>query len=499
MEEIITESPSDSLKRIIRDGYLSKIMVILTTGPFLISFALKLGANLFLIGLLAAIPPLANLIQIPTVLLVEKIRNRRKITVISLFFYRICLLTVGFIPIFFPTELRLLFLILFLILQSIFASIGHTAWAFWMHDIIPQKKLGSFYSRRMLLSTIMGMIVSILAGYFLDFWELNFYDIELYAFSILFFIAFFFGMLSIYLISKIFEPKMVVIEEKLNFSRMLSEPFMDKNYRNLLIFLFLWNFTANLTVPFFTIYMLSKLNLDLFYVVVFIAISQITNLVFLKLWGNLSDKYSNKSVLGISCPLFLICILAWVFTSLPDSYFLTLPILFLIHICYGISIAGITLAISNINMKLSPKGKANWYLAITTVVTSIALGISPIIGGILADFFKYSEFSWSLNWTSQNGTVSFQILNLQGIDFFFIIAFFIGLLSIHRLSLIAEEGEVNNKIILSQLILEIRKNMKILYHLGKPQEPIIIPLSIFLSKLKRNLKKKKKINKISEI
>ncbi|MFQ6114951.1 MAG: hypothetical protein ACE5NG_12865, partial [bacterium] len=56
-------------------------MATLTGGVFLVAFALKLGASNTTIGLLAAIPPLAQLIKIPSIYVVEKIRNRRAITV----------------------------------------------------------------------------------------------------------------------------------------------------------------------------------------------------------------------------------------------------------------------------------------------------------------------------------------------------------------------------------------------------------------------------------
>jgi len=72
-----------ALKNIIRDGVASQAMGILTGGAFLIAFSVKLGASNFVIGLLAAIGPLSQLLQLPSIFLVEKIRNRRLITVVS--------------------------------------------------------------------------------------------------------------------------------------------------------------------------------------------------------------------------------------------------------------------------------------------------------------------------------------------------------------------------------------------------------------------------------
>ncbi len=467
-------------------------MLNLTTGPVLISFALKFGANLIILGFLGAIPTLCNFFQIPSIFLIEKVRNRRLISVFSLTMYRICILAIGLIPILFTFELALTFLILFLTLQSIFASIGHTAWNFWMHDLIPQKILGKFYSRRILLSTIMGLITSLLAGIFIDIWKVNFSHIEGLSYSVLYFLGSVFGMISIYYISKVSEPSMIKLEIKPKLPQLISEPYKDQNYKNLLIFLFFWYFTLGFTIPFFTVYMLEKLQLSLTLVILFTGISQIMNLSFLKLWGSLSDKFSNKSVLNISCPLFVLSVLGWIFTSLPGLYWFTLPLLIIIHIFMGISLAGTTLSLSNISLKLAPKGKSNWYLAVTSLFTSIPLGIAPILGGLCANYFDLSEFYWSFNWKSPTNSGTIQILNLQGMDFFFIIAILIGIFAIHRLTLVKEEGDVENEIIRNEFLFEIRKSLRSLFRILKSKEPIITGISTYPWRLKNSFKKRKK-------
>src|SRR3546814_18436412 len=52
----------------------------------------------------------------------------------------------------------------------------------------------------------------------------------------------------------------------------------------------------------------------------------------------------------------------------------------------GAAVAGVTLAATNVAMKLSPKGSAAAYIATIAMLTSLFAGIAPIIGGTLADF-----------------------------------------------------------------------------------------------------------------
>ncbi|MFX1256785.1 MAG: MFS transporter [Promethearchaeota archaeon] len=475
------------------DGYLSQIMVILTTGPFLIAFALILGASYFIIGLLAAIPPLCQIFRILAIQLVEKYRNRKIITVTCLIFYRICLFLITMIPIFFFLEFGLTFLIIFLIFQSIFAALGHTAWYSWIHDLIPTERLGTFFSRRMVLSTIISTIASLIAALFIDFWRHQNNNVLL-AYSITFFIGFIFGMLSIYFISRIPEPKIIITGENIKLYDLISTPFKDKNYRNLLIFLIFWNFAINLAVPFFVVYMLVRLQLNLFLVVSFIAINQIITIMFLRIWGRLSDVFSNKSVLVICCPLFLLCILMWSFTTLTEKYILTLPFLFIIYVLMGVSMAGILIASNNISLKLAPKGKGNYYLAIAMILSSFSLATASIIAGLFIDFFEMAEFSWTFSLTIQSENFTFQPLNLRGIDFFFIFAFFIGLIALHRLAFISEEGEVKSKIILNELFLEIGKSIKNYSIVGGFRNLFINPYSVrrFRNNNRKLRKNKKK-------
>lgn len=68
VKDTLTEEEIQSgLKNVIKDGLASQTMITLTGGVFLVAFALKLGASNQIIGLLAAIPPLAQLIQIPSI------------------------------------------------------------------------------------------------------------------------------------------------------------------------------------------------------------------------------------------------------------------------------------------------------------------------------------------------------------------------------------------------------------------------------------------------
>jgi len=97
-ESLSEEDVKQAMSYVFRDGLTSQTMVTLTGGIFLVAFGIKLGASNTIIGLLAAIPPLMTLLQLPGIFIVEKYRVRRTIVVVAAALSRICLLVLVFIP-----------------------------------------------------------------------------------------------------------------------------------------------------------------------------------------------------------------------------------------------------------------------------------------------------------------------------------------------------------------------------------------------------------------
>ena len=197
-ETLSEERVQTALKNIIRDGVASQAMGILTGGAFLVAFAVKLGASNLVIGLLAAIGPLAQLLQLPSIFIVEKIRNRRMITVVAAALSRICWLIIALSPFIFPAKIAISVLLVLLAVVSAFGAVSGCSWNSWMRDLIPENIMGSFFSKRMRIATGVGIALSIVAALYLDFWKKQFASQELAGYSILFFIGFAVGIFGVY-------------------------------------------------------------------------------------------------------------------------------------------------------------------------------------------------------------------------------------------------------------------------------------------------------------
>ncbi len=467
------------MKAVIWDGMASTAMGTFTGGVFLTAYALKLGASNSTIGILAAIAPLMALIQIPSIYLVEKLRNRKVIVVSTSLVSRSFWLLVAAIPFVFPAAIGVKILIIGMALYSLFGAVSGTAWNPWLRDILPQDRLGQFFSKRMRMGTILGIVLSLVCAAYLDQWTKYFPKQEMSGYSILFLCGFIAGIIGVYFLSTIPEPRMAVPEKKTGFLSILLIPFKDENFRRLMAFSGSWTFAVNLAAPFFTVYMIKRLDFSMAFIVGLSVVSQVTHLVFLKIWGKFTDRFSNKSVLRVSGPLFLFTILAWTFTTLPYKHMFTIPLVILIHVFLGMSTAGINLGAGNIGFKLAPKGKATAFLTVNNFINSLAAGMSPILGGRLADFVSEYEVSWTLKFASLDKVVSVETLNFQSWDFFFAVAFLCGLYAMHRLSLVKEVGEVDEKIVFNELVTETRKEIQNFTTVAGLRQMVNFPFTAF--------------------
>jgi len=462
-------SPDETVTRVdvqyglgwlVRYGVCIQAMETLTIGAFLVAYALHLGASNLQIGILAAIPHLAQFSQFLGIYLVERIRKRRLIAVVAGMTARPMLLIMAaaaFLP---DPQVALLVVIGGFLLRYLFGAIMGVGWNAWIPDIVPAGKRGRFFARRQVLMTLVGMALSLLAAAVVDFWGIYWPDTKVLAYSVLLTTAFLFGAGSVYCLSRVPEERMPEPAAHFSLRELLARPFRDVNFRALLLFLGSWNFAVNLAAPFFTVYMLTRLGLDLTVVTAFAVVSQFANVLVLRQWGAIIDRFSSKSVLSVCAPLFILCIFAWTFTTFPEKHFLTLPMLAAIHVLMGIATAGVTVGSTSIALKLAPKGEGAAYLSANSLLNSAAAGLAPMIGGAFADFFAKRELSLNLEWKTPDSDILLPALSLRHWDFFFIFATVIGIYAIHRLSLVREVGEVAERVVIGEFLMGTRRALR---------------------------------------
>ena len=433
----------------------------ITTSGFLAAYALLLGCSNFQIGVLAALPFLTQPLQILVIPLVERFRQRKVIALASWIPAQLSWVLIALIPLFLdvPSSSAVLVLLVTIGIRGVFVSVTNCSWNSWLRDLVPQSILGSVFARRQMWANLAAMTFGLGASFFVTYWQGQASagnEALGYTFPLLFG-AVFLGLASPLFMSLMPEPLMQPSSgPRPSFFATISPPFRDGNYRRLLSFLFLWGLALNMSIPFFAVYMLLRLSLPLWAVIGFSMLSQAFNILFLRLWGRLADRFGFKAVLSVSVSLYLLVVLGWTFTTMPERYALTVPLLVVLHILAGIAAAGVTLSTATVGLKLAPKGQATAYLAAAGLATSLGVGLGPLLGGYLADFFSVRQLSFIIEWTSPISSIHLPVLNLSGFDFLFCITFIVGLFTLSGLVAFREEGEVGREVILDTLFAPMR-------------------------------------------
>ena len=450
--QLTSEAREGGLRYMVLEAAFANATGAVTSGVILTAFALSLGASNLLIGLLAALPFLSQLLQAPAILLVERLRMRKRISVLSSIAGRSCLLGMGLLA-FLPPPLALTGLIA---LQAIFCAlgaVGSCAWNAWVRDLAPEDRLGRVFSRRTLYATATSLVCGLAAAIGLDQAPEGSFARKA-AFAGLYMFGGVCGLISAAIVWRIPEPVMPKPEASTRLAPLLSAPFRDINFRRLIAFLTSWQFAINLATPFFTVFMVRQLGYSMTFVMAVSVASQVSNVAVLSSWGQLSDRFTNKSVLAVAAPLYILCIASMVGASQIADHRVGAVYLCVLHVVMGTAVAGVTLASTNIALKLSPRGAATAYMAASAMISSLAAGLAPILGGLFADDFSRRRLEIMLRWTDPKGAVLINPLSLSHWDFYFLIAAVLGMYALHRLSMVREKGEIRRREMIEQVLLE---------------------------------------------
>lgn len=435
----------------------------LTTGGFMAAFALALGANNFQIGLLAALPFILQPLQIPAIILVEKFQMRKPQAFITTLVSHMIWLPIAAIPFIIdaPGNNAVMLLLVLVFVRSAITPFSNAPWMSWLRDLVPPDIRGRFFGRRLAYATAVGMVLGISGALFADYWRnrpgLDDSAVaQGFAYPILFG-ALTLGLLSIFFIARMPEPRMPApVGEKRSLVSVVGAPFRDTNFRKLVRFQMFTTLAMHLSIPFLAVYMIQVIGLPISAVMALTALSQLSNILFLGPWGNMVDRFGAKSVLGASSSLYFLVILGWAFTTLPDRYFLTIPLLILLHILAGIATAGLNVTNGTIAMKLSPAGQATSYMSASSLAISLGAGIAPLVGGQFVDFFDTRSLAISIEFISSGNVTKFSPFFLTGFDFLFAISFLLGLVFLGFLAAVKEEGEASREDVMNELLMPAR-------------------------------------------
>jgi len=467
---------SDALERgkgaLVKDAAWATMAGALYGGVILVGFAVELGASASMIGLLAAIPFLAQLSQIGAIALVERVRERRKITVLSVSASRTLILGLALIPFLPGRPLQLSVLVAAQVVIALLGSVAGCAFNSWIHQLVPRESLGALFSKRLFWSTVLSSLGALSAGYLVQHWP---GPDKTQAYAIAFVAAGAAGFVSSHYLTRVPEPMMAQRGPQVPLLELLRTPFRDAEFRSVIVFMASWNLASNIAAPFITVYLLRQMGYEIGTVTTLWMAGQVATALTLYLWGRLSDRLSNKAILRVAVPAYLAGLVALTFTALPAPHALTLPLLYLVHVIMGAASGGIGLATGNLGLKLAPQGRGTSYLTAVGLAGSLAAAVAALTGGLLADWFAARELALSFRWTSPGATKQVTLLQFHHWEFLFGISFLLGFYVLHRLSRIREGVEHSERTVVQQFVIEAVRSLDQLSSIEGLRTTILFP------------------------
>jgi MFS family permease len=187
-----------------------------------------------------------------------------------------------------------------------------------------------------------------------------------------------FGVVSLFLLRTVPEPRMAEGQGEVGFLRSLALPYLDRSFRRFLGFPVLWSFAAGFAGPFFTVYMIQDLGINYALIGAYTNLGMLASLYCVRFWGQLADRFGNKPVLSMAACMKAIFPFLWVFATSRSYIYLGL-----VHLVRAFNSAQ-KLTELNMALKLSPEEDKAVYLSGYRSLTKVCSAVSPILGGILA-------------------------------------------------------------------------------------------------------------------
>ncbi len=391
-----------SLRLSICDGAFATIMASLAGGVFLVGFAINvLGANTVQVGILAALPLSANLVQFLGSLLLETLGRRRPFCIVFAGLSRLCWILVLLLPLALfdgMGDSRVWLLVAFVGISSILASVAGVAWLEWMSDVVPPSIRGAFFGRRNMICAAAGMITVLGAGYFLNRWELAYGKSDPYGYLILFGCGLLAGLVSAAVLVWIPDPRTAsgdTDQSPFTWGR-FAAPLRDTNFRRLVCYAGAFMFVTQMAGPFYAVYMIESLAIDFSTITWFITFATLASLFMLRIWGPISDEFGNKPILMVAGLAHAFIPLGWMVAQ-PGVYFAPIAVA---HVLSGMFYAAIMLAHLNILLKLSPERGRSVYIATFNGMIGLAVAVAPIVGGWILDLtaaWTFTVGQWEIN------------------------------------------------------------------------------------------------------
>ena len=374
------DSSRRGMKYSIIEGIFATVFIALSTGAFLIGYALMLGANEFVIGLIGAIPFVSQTMQILGTYLLKRYESPRRIAIVASILNRWVWIILIFLPLLnISSQAKLLIFLAVLLISSSSGNILANVWTTWIGEIVPKSVRGRYFGRRTAYTNIVNIIIFFVSAFILDHLKRDNIKIGYFIITSICFLS---GLITTFLFKNHPDVK-IKINPDSSLKDEILKPLCDKDFRRFILFFAQWNFSIALSAPFMSFHMLKNLKVDFSTIAIFNMLTMTINIFILQWWGKLIDKFGAKNVLMFNASNIAYIPVLWLLAT-PDFL---LP-LYLDAILTGIAWSGFNLAAFNIPLSKAPKESRSSYVAMLSIFSGFGYLTASLLAGYIATLFK---------------------------------------------------------------------------------------------------------------
>ncbi|HYO56039.1 MFS transporter [Archangium sp.] len=364
-----------SLRASVAEGVVAECVMACAGGAAITGWALYLGCGPFWVGLLGALPFLAQLMQLPGAWLTTRFGARR-MALLTVALSRQAFLPLVVLP-FLPVspETKRGVLVAVAAAHHGLGILCNNAWVTWMGDLVPSRVRGRYFGRRTAISTLTGALATFTTGTLLDGARAS--ERTGLALAALAFTACVLGALSTALMALKHDPARHPLPGTFRAARVL-QPLRDAPARRLLAYGMAWNAALGLAGPFFTLYLLKDLKLGFTLVALQGSSTAIARMLAAPLWGRLIDRFGARPVLR-ACVLGLVLSpVLWVLAG-PERWW---PIA-LDALLGGVLLSGHGLAAFALPLAVAPARERPFYHAAFAMTGGASFALASAAAGAL--------------------------------------------------------------------------------------------------------------------
>jgi Na+/melibiose symporter-like transporter len=267
---------------------------------------------------------------------------------------------------------------------NILEALGRASFLSWVAVLVPQRLRGRYFGFRNSIVNLTNFIGVPLLGLAVSKWPSG----SLAGFGAILVLGIVLGIISLgfhFLMTDV-NPKLVNIAasdiDQGASGGIVFSFLKDANFLRFLLYSGLWSFAVNVSAPFFNLYLLGEINLDVSVVTLYNSLGAGANLLMLVFWGKLADRIGNRPLMLIVGILVALTPLLWLEAgTTPIFLWLWFPLL---HIVGGATWAAIDLCSGNLMMSVTPLRNQSIYFAIAAAVPGVTGAMGITVGGFVA-------------------------------------------------------------------------------------------------------------------